>query len=176
MAINPSLTVTSDFTKKFNDAIRSFKRDSVLVGIPSSDNERDQESDEGGSPIGNAAILAINHFGSEEAHIPPRPVLTTGIKNAQEPIAAQFKIAAQQVLSKGPSALTMYYERAGIIASNACKKVINDQEGLAPPSQATLKARQYITNSGFKGTKALLVTGQLRNAITYVVQSIWGNG
>jgi hypothetical protein len=176
MALTPSLTVTTDFTKKFNDAIQRFKRDSVLVGIPSSDNERDQESDEESGPIGNAAILAINHFGSEEAHIPLRPVLAIGIKNAQEPIAAQFKIAAQQVLSKGPSALTMYYERAGIIASNACKKVINDQDHLKPPSPATLKARQYLTQSGFKGTKSLLVTGQMRNAITYVVQSIWGNG
>jgi hypothetical protein len=176
MAINPSLTVTSDFTKKFNDAIQSFKRDSVLVGIPASDNERDQESDEESGPIGNAAILAINHFGSEDAHIPPRPVLAIGIKNAQEAIAIQFKIAAQQVLSKGPAALSMYYERAGIIASNACKKVINDQDHLKPPSPATLAARKYVTKSGFKGKKALLVTGQLRNAITYVVKSIWGNG
>ncbi|MFI5416190.1 MAG: hypothetical protein ACHQXJ_02430, partial [Nitrososphaerales archaeon] len=67
-----------------------------------------------------------------------------------------------------------YYERAGIIAANACKKVINDQEGLKPPAPATLKARKYITASGFKGTKSLLVTGQVRNAITYVVKSIWG--
>ncbi len=172
MKQQPTLTVTADFTQQFNDAIKQFKKDSVLIGIPQEDDERDEEKDN----FGNAAILAFNHFGSEAAHVPPRPVLSTGIKNAQQAIAEQFKNAAQNVLSKGPSALTTYYERAGIIASNSCKKVINDQEGIKPPSEATLKARKYLTQAGFKGTKALLVTAQVRNAITYVVQSIWGNG
>ncbi len=167
----PSLTVTSDFTKTFNETIARFKRDAVLVGIPQDENAREPGDDE---PMNNAALLALNHFGSEEAHIPPRPVLSIGIKKAQDAIAEQFKICAQNVLSKGPAALETYYERAGIIASNACKKVINDQEGLAPPAESTLKARKYLKQSGFKGTKALLVTGQMRNAITYVVQSIWG--
>jgi hypothetical protein len=163
-----TLTVTSDFTKQFNEAISRFKKDSVLIGIPASETERDDDE------IGNAAILALNHFGSEEAHIPPRPVLTIGIRNAQDKIAEQFKLCAQSVLKKGPQALTTYYERAGIIASNACKKVINDQDGIKPPSDATLRARKYLTKSGFTGKKALVVTGQMRNAITYVVQSIWG--
>ena len=164
----PTLTVTSDFTKQFNQVISRFKKDAVLIGIPASDEPRDDND-----PITNAAILAINHFGSEEAKIPPRPVLTTGIRNAQAAIAEQFAIAAKNVLSKGAAALETYYERAGIIAANSCKKVINDQDGLKPPSEATLKARKYITKSGFKGTKALLVTGQVRNSITHVVQSIW---
>jgi len=118
--------------------------------------------------------LAINHFGSEAAHIPPRPVLTTGIRNAQKAIAEEFKKAAIGALSKGSSALETYYERAGTIASNSCKKVINDQEGLKAPSKATLESRKYLTATGFKGKKALLVTAQLRNAITYVVQTVWG--
>lgn len=170
--MKPSLTVASDFTKEFNEVIKRFKRDAVLVGIPQEDNSRDETSDNG--EIGNAAILAINHFGSEEAHIPPRPVLTIGIRKAQAEISQQFKLAAQQALSKGTDALTTYYNRAGSIAASACKKVINDQEGIKAPAESTLKARKYLTKSGFKGMKALLVTGQLRNAITYVVQSIWG--
>jgi hypothetical protein len=170
-----TLTVTSDFTKTFNETISRFKKDAVLVGIPQEDNEREKKTKGTESEtIGNAAILAINHFGSEKAHIPPRPVLTTGIRNAQKAIAEEFRKAAKGALSKGSAALETYYERVGTIASNSCKKVINDQEGLKEPSEATLKARKYITQSGFKGEKALLVTGQLRNAITYVVQSIWG--
>jgi len=169
MSAQPTLKVTADFTKQFQETIARFKKDSVLVGIPEADNSRSGETD-----IGNAAILAINHFGSEEAHIPPRPVLTTGIRNAQDAIADEFKNAAVQALTKGPEALTKYYERAGTIASNSCKKVINDQEGLAKPSPATLRARKYLTDAGFKGEKSLLVTGQLRNAITYVVKNKWG--
>lgn len=169
----PTMKITKDFTKEFKETIARFKKDAVLVGIPRSDDARKKE-DEGG-PLGNAAILAINHFGSEEAHIPPRPVLTIGIRKAQEEIATQFKKAAYEALSQGASALETYYNRAGSIAANACKKVINSQEGLKAPAASTLKARKYITKSGFKGEKSLLVTAQLRNAITYVVQSIWGS-
>lgn len=170
--MSASLKVTSDFTKTFNETIARFKRDAVLVGIPEKDDGRTDEEKKG-DPIGNAAILAINHFGSEEAHIPPRPVLTTGIRNAQDQIAQEFKKAAVGALSKGASALETYYERAGTFAANSCKKVINDQEGIKPLTEdgPTLNARKA---RGFKGEKALLVTAQLRNAITYVVQSVWG--
>jgi hypothetical protein len=172
----PTLKVTTDFTKSFNEIVSRFKNDAVLVGIPEEDNERKGDAHgEKDQDIGNAAILAINHFGSEEAHIPPRPVLTTGIRNAQEGIAQEFKKAAQAALSKGTSALETYYNRAGTIAANSCKKVINDQEGLKPPSKATLRARKYLTQSGFKGEKSLLVTGQTRNAISYVLRSKWGS-
>jgi len=118
--------------------------------------------------------LALNHFGSEELHIPPRPVLTIGIRKAQNGIAEAFKNAARNALSNGVDALNTYYNRAGTIAANSCKQVINGQIEIKPPAESTLRARKYLTKSGFKGTKSLLVTGQLRNAITYVVQSVWG--
>lgn len=161
----PTLTVTSDFTKQFNDIVQSFKRDEVLVGIPAATSDR-KVLEEG--PITNAALLALNEFGSAANNIPPRPALQTGIRKAQEPIAEQYKKAVQGAFKSGFSAVATYYERAGIIAANSVKKVINAQEGLAPPSPATLQARE---SAGFKGTKALIVTGQMRNAITSVVRS-----
>lgn len=171
----PTLKVTSDFTERFNQAVKSFKRDAVLVGIPANDDQR--ENEEAGGPLGNAALLALNNFGSPANNIPARPVMQNGIKKAQEKIAEQFKIAAKEVLTKGPAALETYYERAGLIASNSIKKAINDQdfEGGGPdnekPADSTLASRK---SRGFKGTKSLVVTGQTRNAITYVVKSIWG--
>lgn len=172
---NPTLT-TIDFTHEFKETVSRFKRDAVLVGIPEDDNARKPGEEKEPEHIGNAAILAINHFGSDNGHIPPRDVLGTGIRNAQPEIAEQLKLAAQNAFKvrKGPSALTTYYERAGTLAANSCKRVINEQEGLKEPAESTLKARKYLTKNGFKGTKALLVTGQVRNAITYVVNSIWG--
>jgi hypothetical protein len=169
MSAQPTLEITDDFTEEFNRIVGAFKKDAVLVGIPEEKSSREDQE----GHFGNAAILALNHFGSEEAHIPPRPVLSIGIKNAQKEIADRFKEAAKEALSKGIDALTKHYEQAGTIAASACKRVINDQEGLEPPSPATLKARQYLTDQGFKGTKSLLVTGQVRNAITYVVRSSW---
>jgi hypothetical protein len=167
----PTLKVTKDFTKDFNETIKRFKDDAVLIGIPADNTERNGDKEE---PIGNAAILAINHFGSEEAHIPPRPVLIIGIRNAKEDIAAIFKEGMKTVLKKGVNGLSTMYERAGTVAANACKKVINTQDSIDPPADSTLRARKYLTASGFKGTKSLLVTGQVRNAITYVVRSVWG--
>lgn len=164
-----ALEVTADFTENFNAAIKRFKNDSVLVGIPETDGPRDHDD-----PITNAALLAINNFGSPANNIPPRPVMAIGIRNAQDAITEQFKQCAKEVLKKGPAALAIYYERVGIIASNSIKKAINDGDEIDPPAESTLKARKYITASGFKGTKSLVVTGQMRNAITYVVKSIWG--
>lgn len=157
----PRVKVTVDRTAEVKKIVDGFKNDDVLVGIPAVTSEREEVG------INNAAILAINEFGLPEHNIPPRPVMEIGIKNAQDEIAEEFKKAAQNALSQGLAALNQYYTRAGIIASNAIKKVINSQEDIDPPSEATLKARQA---AGFKGEKALLVTGQMRNAITYVVK------
>ena len=165
--MKPSLKVTADFTEDFNKAVAKFKNDAVLVGVPAEDASRDlNPNNKEEAPINNATILAINEFGSPINNIPPRPVMAIGIRDAQDSIAEQFANAAKNVLSKGLSALTQYYERAGIIASNSVKKAINNQTEIDPPAEATLKAREA---QGFKGTKALIVTGQLRNSITYVV-------
>ncbi len=165
------MKVTSDFTQNFNDMISRFKNDSVLVGIPEEKTTR-KDSD----PINNATLLAINNFGSPANSIPARPVMKVGIRNAQDAIAEQFKLCAKNVLTQGPAALTKYYERAGMIAANSIKKAINDQDfdGAPGPAESTLKARKYIRKGGFKGTKSLVVTGQLRNSITYVLKSILG--
>lgn len=159
----PTLEVTADFSLTFLEAIKRFKNDKVLVGIPLEDSQR--EDDEG---MTNAALLAINNFGSPINNIPPRPVMQIGIRNAQEKIAEQFKLAAQNVLKQGVQSLAIYYERVGIIGSNSIKKAINDQEGFPGPANSTLASRK---SEGFKGTKALVKTGQIRNAITYVVKS-----
>ena len=168
----PTLTVTKDFTEQFNSIVKGFKNDKVLVGIPSDETERQANDVEDKAPINNATILAINTFGSEKNNIPPRPVLQMGIQDAQDEIADQYAKAFKGALTKGLSALAVYYERAGIIASNSVKKVINGQGGIVDgpiegPAASTLANRR---NKGFSGTKALIVTGQLRNAITYVVK------
>lgn len=167
--MKPYITVTSDFTKEFNDIINKFKHDVVLVGIPEEDTTRKKKSEATRSeePITNAAILAINNFGSPVNNIPPWPVMSIGIRAAQDEIADQFKAAAINTLKVGLPALDTYYNRIGIIAANSIKQTINDQEGAPDLAESTLRARKY---RNFKGTKRLIVTGQMRNAITYVVR------
>lgn len=158
----PTLTITGDFTEEFNKIVKSFKKDAVLVGIPQEETQRTNDQ-----MINNATLLAINNFGSPLNNIPPRPVMSIGIRSAQPEISEQFKLAAQKSFAEGIDALGTYYNRAGIIASNAIKKAINSQERIEPPADSTLASRK---SAGFTGTKALIVTGQMRNAITYVVK------
>lgn len=162
MSSKPTLTVTSDFTEEFNAIIKKFKRDAVLVGIPEVDTSR-----RGDEQINNATLLAINNFGSPAQNIPARPVMQIGLTNAQKEISEIFKDGAKKALEKGIKQLSITYNRAGLVAANSIKKAINSQEGIEPPSPATLAARKAV---GFKGEKALIVSGQMRNAITYVVK------
>ena len=129
----PTLTVTSDFTREFTEIVNRFKNDNVLVGIPDDEERKKNPTARKKEVITNAALLAINNFGSPLNNIPPRPVMDIGIRNAQDPIAEQYKKAVQETLQRGIPALDQYYERAGIIASNSIKKAINDQEGFDPP-------------------------------------------
>lgn len=158
----PTLKVASDFTEEFNRAINTFKHDPVLIGIPEDNTERKD-----GDPISNAAILAINEFGSPLNNIPAWPVMSIGLKNAANEIAEQFKKAIKGTLTKGTGTLEAYYIRAGIIASNSVKRAINDQEGAPSLAESTIDARRA---RGFRGNKRLIVTGQVRNAITFVVK------
>ena len=162
--MKPTLTVTSDFTASFNETIRRFKNDDILVGIPEEKTDRKESS-----PINNATLLAICNFGSEKMGIPPWPVMAIGIRNARDEITAQFKRGAQEALTKGFAAISPAYNRVGIIASTSIKKVLNAQENVPEdkPAPSTLAARK---SQGFKGKKYWIVTGQMRNAITYVVK------
>lgn len=166
MTKEPTLVI-EDRTDELLKVIKKFRRDVVLVGIPEQDTNREQEPGEEPTHMTNAALLFQNQFGSPALNIPARPVVTIGLRNAQKDIADLFKQAMLSAFKTGISALPVYYNRAGIVASTAIKKAINAQEGIAEPSEATLATRRA---EGFKGTKALIVTGQMRNAITYVVK------
>lgn len=162
MSNKPTLEVTVDFIKDFKRIVARFRNDQVLVGIPADNSKRN-----GDVQTNNATLLAINNFGSPARNIPARPIMAIGIRNAKDAIGEEFKKVTKAALSQGVSALSPAYNRIGIIASNSIKKVINSQEGIVGPSPLTLALRK---SKNFAGTKALLVTGQLRNAITYVVK------
>lgn len=145
--------------------IKSFKDEEVLIGIPQA--KTDRKEDEEGEPT-NAFLLFINEHGSPINNIPARQPMAKGIRKAQEAIAEQFKKMAQNVFSQGVQAIDIYLNRAGFIASSSIKNVITTQDDIAPPSDVTLAIRKQM---GIKSTKALIVTGQMRNAITHVIRS-----
>ena len=162
--MSKSFLVTTDFTKNLKSIVKKFRRDAVLVGIPEAEASREGEDDQ---PINNAALLAIHNFGSPAANIPSRPVMDIGLENAQPEIIKLFRSATIRALTGDVQALDTAYIRVGIVASNSIKKAINSQEGIKPIADSTLAAREA---RGFQGEKALIVTAQMRNAITYVVR------
>lgn len=172
MSKGPSLKI-KDFTKAFNDSIAALTDRETLVGIPQEDTGRTtQEISDAGEPINNAALLFINEFGSDLQNIPPRPVMAIGIRAVQDQIAEEWKKCVKASFSKGGGVFDKYYQRVGMIASNSIKQTINAQTDIDGPAESTLANRR---SKGFKGNKALIVTGQMRNAITYVVRNKkWG--
>lgn len=138
----------------------------VLVGVPAATAPR-QGDDGRQGPINNAALGYIQEFGSPEANIPARPFLVPGVRNATGPITDRLKIAAQAALrGADASALDRQLHAIGITARDAVQQEITDGQfvPLAPSTIANRRRR------GRTGDKPLIDTGQLRQAITYVVE------
>ena len=74
---------------------------------------------------------------------------------------------AADALTGGVSALEKAFTKAGLVAQASVRATLTAGEGFEPLSESTLKAREA---KGFKGTKPLIRTGQLRNSYTFVVR------
>jgi hypothetical protein len=117
--------------------------------------------------------------------------MSPGIDDARAQIAAQFAKGVRRVLSADEATMTRALEAAGIVASNAIKRRIN--EGPPPPvAESTIRARaragsrgaqehlafmnwpasmrKAARGAGMGIAKPLVVTGALRNSITYVIR------
>lgn len=166
----------------------------VLVGFPEDTTARELDLGTttkgkanlgGASDVTNAALGYIHDHGMPEQNIPARPFMVPGIKAAEPKIISALEWTAKQVLRRGGvPAISMGFERAGIAAQFGIRNAIN--EGIPPPlSEATLRerarrgrkgAKQELTNrsAGLPPStdlaKPLVDTGQLRNAVNYVVR------
>ena len=154
------MQVTVDITARVMVNIRELPEKRLLVGIPAEENARGEE-------IGNAALGFIHENGSPARNIPARPFLVPGMRDVEPQAVAMLEKPTADALTHGAAALEKGYERAGLVCQAAVKKRIVSQEGFAPLSPRTIAARQ---RKGYKGTKALIRTGQLLNSITYVVR------
>lgn len=157
------ITVTKDRIPQILKSLRALPKKDVLVGIPA---ENGLRTNDDGSPLTNAQIGYIQNFGAPEANIPQREFLAPGIKDVQERINALFAQAGLAACDGKPEVVERCLHAAGLVASNGVKAKI--QNGpfleLAPRTLAQRRAR------GRTGIKPLLDTGQLRNAVTYVIR------
>lgn len=151
--------ITKDNTKNLLANIQALASKRVYVGIPGEKSNRS-------GPINNAQIGYIAENGSPVNNIPARPHLVPGVRDALPAIEKALKVSAKAAM-KLPGAADARLERAGMTAMMSVRKKIVSQEGFPALKEGTLKAR---ARKGFKGTKALIETGQYLNAINYVVR------
>lgn len=155
-----SVRITKDNTKALLANIRAMKGKQVLIGIPEDKSQR--KASDG---VSNAQLGYIHENGSPAQNIPERPFLLPGVEEAQPDVLRLLEAGARRGLDS-PDEVDKALERAGLRAVSSVKAVIT-RNNFEPLKAGTLRARKRL---GFLGTKALIVTGQLRNAITYVVR------
>lgn len=158
-----SIKIITDDVAKVLAAIQELAGKQVLVGIPATKAER-KEGDE--EPINNAQLGYIHEYGSPKANIPPRPFLAPGVKSAEESINSHLKKAAKAAMAGDQEKVDVELNATGLIAQAGARHQINNgaHQGLAAKTLAARRKR------GRTGDKPLIDTGQLRNAITYVIR------
>ena len=156
-----TVIVRKDVAAKVFAATKLLTKTDVLVGIPASENARDD------GPIGNAALGYLHDTGSPANNIPARPFMGPGIAEGKSEITRQFRKAGDAAMRGDKAGVLAGLTGAGIAAENAVKKKITEGP-FVPLSEKTIKARQ---RRGRTGIKPLIDTGQLRRSITHVLRT-----
>jgi hypothetical protein len=153
--------MTKDNVSVVLRSIQQLASNEVLIGIPASTTERQDDE-----PINNATIGYIQETGSPVNNLPARPFLVPGVESAQKAATDELKKGADDAMDGNAQAADKALHRAGIVASNSVKAKINS--GIAPElAESTIAARR---RRGRTGTTPLIDTGSLRNSITYVLR------
>lgn len=185
------MTVVKDNTAKVLAAIQKLASQEVLVGIPATEAERND--DEPGAPLNNAQIGYIHEYGSPKANIPARPFLESGVEDQRASITNHLQAAAKAAFSGQGEKVDQSLNAAGLIASTGARNKLNSGE-FAPLAPSTIRNRHKsrgtksmrasekryleLIASGSSpeqaqdeaGIQPLVNTGQLRNSITYVIR------
>lgn len=180
LAVKNGAHILRDGSKKLAASMTSLLKQDVLVGIPQDgkdkkegeppigDNAREAEAPNEPAPaITNAVIGYLNEYGAPEMNIPPRPFLLPGVKNAQANITKRMEKAAKAGLDGDQAGVIREMNKAGLDAQSAVRMKIKQgpfQELAAP----TLAARR---RRGHASEKPLQESGQLRNAVVFIIRN-----
>ncbi len=162
--INPTIKLIEGPTanrQKMDRALKALVAQDVLVGVPEKTNRRKEPK------VNNAMLAYIHDNGSPLRGIPAREFLRPGIKTVQLEIAARFGQAGRKALEGNHQEVTKGLMDAGLIAQKAVRRKITVGP-FKPLKASTLRARR---RRGRKGTSPLIDTGQLRQAINFVIRN-----
>lgn len=158
--VNFNLNVTVDHLRDFVGALNELTTLGVAVGVPEEEAPRKHEE---GTEANNAMLAYVHDNGCPAVGIPARPFMGPGIKEGQDLIESGLVKAANDVLDGNSPRRGL--NLAGLAAQSAIRNRI--RSNVPPPLKpATIRARR---RRGRTRTLTLQDTGQMRNAITYVV-------
>lgn len=164
------LTIRADNAESVLMSLRALSGMDVLVGIPA-----DKAAREDGSQVNNAELGYLHSTGAtveidgQTVTLPPRPFLEMGIEDSKPRTTAHLKAAATAALEGKTDAALQELERAGQIARDAAKAVIESGDRLQPLSEKTIQARRNA-KPPILGDKPLRARGYLIRSIQYVVR------
>jgi hypothetical protein len=186
-----SLKTQVDNTLSVMNRIKSLTGMDVLVGIPEETAGREDEevnnaqliayhtkgvrapsmreemgkNIEKGETYNTAHSMYITAHGSPLHSVPPRPIIEPAIEATgnKERIAEDLKVVSQLLMEGKRDQAIQALHMAGMDATNMIKAWFDDpRNGWAPNAPLTIKKK--------KSDKVLVDTGQMRNAITHVVE------
>lgn len=138
--------------KDWEDKLKEYDSKNVMIGVTGKTN----------GARGNAVIMAVHEYGSQDGHIPERRPIRLTLDNNSEKYARRYQQGLDKVL-KDEMSVDVALKSIGEEAAGDVKKTI--MNGLTPPlSDSTISHR--INNSD----KPLYDTGELLASITYEVR------
>lgn len=181
-----TVKISSDQTKALNMVLKELDKASVYVGIP----EENADRKDGG--VNNAQLLMIHTKGSPVRGIPARPVLEPAIEadDNRLKISAGLLNAARQSFNGNKNGFITMLNNVGRLAQGICQRWFTDPRNGWPPNQAATVLAKIRKIKGKRGEKAaeeykrrlaagesmvgldtpLIDTGEMRQAITYIVK------
>ena len=186
MATKPqNLKITRDDVAKLKTVLRHLVERELLVGFPEDTTDRTVEPKEK-KDITNATLGYIHENGAPDVKIPARPFMRPGMESVKDGVTAGLvRVAKNVVASRSVEQVERGLTIVGLKVQSALRRKIN--EGVPPPlAEATLARRAA---KGRKGAvlelknralglppstqlaKPLIDTGQLRNAINFVIRA-----
>jgi len=164
---------TVDNTKEFRKAVREAIDKRVLVGIPEKGSARNTQATAKRMKIkgriNNAQLCYIHTHGSPMHGIPARPIIEPALEAADNKARTAMILgnAARALFKAQPAQAKLHLHQAGLFASSAVKRWFTDSRNNWAPNAPSVAAHKRKNKPGV--IRPLIDTGQLRNAITYVV-------
>lgn len=145
-------------------AVAQLAHTRLLVGIPGDSAPRPVVPGQKSTPPSNAVIGYLLDQGDDEMHIPPRPFLVPGVRDALPEITKGMHRAVVGALSGKPGEIRAGFDQAGLKAAASVQaRMIAGP--FAPLSQRTIEARARRRNPE---TGKLVGTATARNARSFL--------